>query len=56
VWDASKPDGTPKKQLDLSRLQALGWQAQIPLAEGLTTTISDFRDVLNSNRAKIRQS
>ena len=42
VWDTSKPDGTPKKQLDVSRLGALGWRARIPLAEGLTNTVADF--------------
>jgi GDP-L-fucose synthase len=43
-WDSSKPDGTPKKQLDVSRLKALGWQARIPLAEGLRSTVALFRD------------
>ena len=41
-WDASKPDGTPKKQLDVSRLAALGWRARIRLAEGLASTVADF--------------
>ena len=41
-WDTSKPDGTPKKQLDVSRLAALGWTARIPLAEGLASTVADF--------------
>ena len=44
VWDASKPDGTPKKQLDVSRLKALGWSARIPLVEGLVNTVVDFAD------------
>lgn len=35
TWDASKPDGTPRKLLDVSRLKALGWQASIDLDEGL---------------------
>jgi GDP-L-fucose synthase len=35
VWDTSKPDGTPRKLMDVSRLKALGWQASIPLEEGL---------------------
>jgi GDP-L-fucose synthase len=42
LWDASKPDGTPKKQLDVSRLAALGWRARISLAEGLANTVADF--------------
>ena len=42
-WDDSKPDGTPKKQLDVSRLAAMGWQARIPLNEGLKNTIIDFQ-------------
>ena len=41
-WDTSKPDGTPKKQLDVGRLAALGWRARIPLAEGLASTVADF--------------
>ena len=45
-WDTSKPDGTPKKQLDVSRLAALGWRARIPLAEGLRSTVAQFRDGL----------
>lgn len=35
VWDSSKPDGTPRKLMDVSRLQSLGWQARIGLEEGL---------------------
>ncbi len=42
-WDMSKPDGTPKKQLDVSRLAALGWRARIPLAEGLLSTVLQFQ-------------
>ena len=37
-YDVAKPDGTPQKLLDVSRLQALGWKAQIGLAEGLAST------------------
>jgi GDP-L-fucose synthase len=46
TWDPSKPDGTPKKQLDVSRLTALGWRARIPLAEGLASTVALFREQL----------
>ena len=35
VFDSSKPDGTPRKLLDVSKLSALGWRASTPLAEGL---------------------
>ncbi len=38
VWDSTKPDGTPRKQLDVSRLQALGWSPKIDLEEGIRTT------------------
>ena len=41
-WDRSKPDGTLKKQLDVSRLAALGWRARIPLAEALASTVALF--------------
>ena len=46
IWDASKPDGTPKKQLEVSRLAALGWRARIPLQEGLPSTVALFREQL----------
>ena len=38
AFDASKPDGTPKKQLNVSRLAALGWQPKISLQQGLAAT------------------
>jgi GDP-L-fucose synthase len=42
VFDSSKPDGTPRKLLDTSRLTALGWRPQTPLKEGLRKTYLDF--------------
>ncbi len=42
LWDTSKPDGTPRKLLDVSRLRNLGWTARIPLEEGLRSTVADF--------------
>lgn len=42
AWDASKPDGTPRKLLDVSRLAALGWRARLGLAEGLRLTYASF--------------
>jgi len=41
-FDTSKPDGTPQKLLDVSKLTELGWQASISLADGLATTYQDF--------------
>ena len=38
VFDSSRPDGTPRKLLDLSRIQNLGWYAQIPLEQGVAST------------------
>jgi GDP-L-fucose synthase len=42
-WDASKPDGTPRKLLDVSRIRALGWNAAIPLETGIESTYDWFR-------------
>ena len=42
TFDTSKPDGTPRKWLDSSRLNSLGWQAQVPLPQGLTQAYQDF--------------
>jgi GDP-L-fucose synthase len=43
VWDATKPDGTPRKLLDTTRLTGLGWTPKIGLREGLQRTIAEFR-------------
>jgi GDP-L-fucose synthase len=52
VFDASKPDGTPRKLLDVSRLMALGWTARTSLREGLTKAYRDFSEnVANKGRA-----
>ncbi len=45
-WDASKPDGTPRKQLDVGRLAALVWRARIHLAEDLASTVALFQQQL----------
>ena len=39
VFDSSKPDGTPRKLLDVSKINRLGWEAKVPLAEGIAKTI-----------------
>ena len=51
VNDTSKPDGTPRKLLDVSRLQALGWQAKIPLREGIAQTYRWFLEHQSDLRA-----
>jgi GDP-L-fucose synthase len=38
VWDGSRPDGTPRKLLDISKLEQLGWKSSISLAEGIKRT------------------
>jgi GDP-L-fucose synthase len=48
--DPSKPDGTPRKLLDVSRLTALGWTAKTSLAEGIDRTLKWYRD--NQQRAR----
>ena len=53
VWDSSQSDGTPKKQLDVSRLSALGWQARIPLATGLQNTVDLFRQQLQQQLVRL---
>jgi GDP-L-fucose synthase len=47
-WDTAKPDGTPRKLLDVSRIRALGWEPTIPLREGIARTYEWFL----ANRAR----
>jgi len=46
AWDASKPDGTPRKLLDVSRMNDLGWKADIQLEQGLRSTYHWFQHSL----------
>jgi len=41
-WDASMPDGTPRKLLDVSKMNALGWRARIALGDGIGATYASF--------------
>ena len=43
IWDTSKPDGTPRKLMDSSRILALGWQPAISLEEGIRQAYADFQ-------------
>jgi len=42
AWDATKPDGTPRKLLDVTKLRALGWKPSIPLRDGIARTYEWF--------------
>ncbi|MPQ97929.1 NAD-dependent epimerase/dehydratase family protein [Modestobacter sp. I12A-02628] len=46
VFDTSKPDGTPRKLLDMGKIHDLGWRAEIGLAEGLAATVDWYREQL----------
>ena len=48
IWDSTKPDGTPKKQLNCQRINNLGWSPKISLDDGIKKTISNF--LLNPNK------
>jgi GDP-L-fucose synthase len=50
LWDTSKPDGTPRKLLDVSKLAEAGWSASISLDEGIRSTVAWYRDNLLSVR------
>lgn len=50
-WDPTKPDGTPRKLLDVSALRDLGWQPQISLRDGIEATVAWYR----ANAAALRQ-
>ena len=50
VFDSSKPDGTPRKLLDVSRLHELGWRHKIDLREGIESSYSWF--LKNRDRAR----
>jgi GDP-L-fucose synthase len=52
-WDATMPDGTPRKLLDVSKLSALGWTAKIGLAEGISSTYQTFLAEKNSGTLRV---
>ena len=49
-WDTTKPDGTPQKLLDVTKLADTGWTSKIPLEEGLERTVAWYRDHVGSIR------
>jgi GDP-L-fucose synthase len=52
-WDSSRPDGTPKKVLDVSRIKALGWKPTITLDEGIASTIAWYKEA--NARGEVRK-
>jgi GDP-L-fucose synthase len=52
-WDSSKPDGTPRKVLDISLITSLGWRPNIALEQGISSTISWYK--LASQRGEVRK-
>jgi len=52
-WDSSKPDGTPRKVLDVSRIKALGWKPTITLEEGIASTIAWYKEA--NTRGEVRK-
>ena len=52
-WDSEKPDGTPRKLLDTSKLTELGWEAKISLDEGIKNTIKSFIEETKNKSIRI---
>ena len=53
IWDTSKPDGTPRKTLDVSRIKAMGWKPSITLSEGIAATINWYKSA--NARGEVRK-
>ena len=52
IFDSSKPDGTPRKLMDVSRLNRMGWHHSISLEKGLADTYAWYKDNLEEARSK----
>lgn len=55
-WDTTKPDGTPRKALDSSRLFALGWRPRVPLREGLQRTYAWYLHTLKNKKGGLARA
>ena len=53
IWDTSKPDGTIRKLLDVSKLTKLGWSAKIKLEKGIELTLKSYMEELNTKSVRI---
>lgn len=54
-WDASKPDGTPRKLCDTTLIRSLGWKPQIPLRDGIARTVAAFREECTTGRVRMER-
>ena len=52
-WDTSKPNGTPRKVLDVSRITSMGWKPTITLEEGVASTITWFKEAVRKGEARL---
>lgn len=52
-WDATKPDGTPRKLCDSSLLRSLGWAPRIDLEEGIVRTVAEYREALAKGEIRL---
>lgn len=53
IWDISRPNGTPRKVLDSSRMRSLGWSPKISLRDGIRSTIDWYREAVASGVARL---
>jgi GDP-L-fucose synthase len=52
LWDTSKPDGTPRKVLEVSRIKQLGWSPRVTLEEGIASTIRWYNDATVKGKSR----
>lgn len=53
AWDSSKPDGTPRKVLDVTKVKSLGWEPEISLEAGIASTIAWYVDAIAKGGARL---
>jgi GDP-L-fucose synthase len=51
IFDINKPDGTPRKLMDVSKINTMGWRSKIGLVDGLNKTIAEYRLTLKPNNS-----
>ena len=52
VWDSSKPDGTPRKLMDVTRMTQLGWKAKVSLIDGIEKTYANYLQEIKSSQIR----